>query len=271
MFLVKGFWCARPGGSSCPSQLSNQVSFWPDPAAIPRQGVLNFEDNRFAQIRRICIKYIRNLLPQVGKGEGEPKSHFQQSDVCPPTSHISAKHQTTPGVGQNTANSENPLQEQLWSFVREQKLCMGQLLSAQTSSLRKPPGCSLLPPFPRLCSGWPGASAGPRCGGHTSSCPSWSSLWSSAGVSPPRSEALKENKGRNGSNEEPGRDSWLFTEPQNRWEKTSKISRSHHYPRAVRSTTKSPLKFHIHMFFAHKQWEGFRGCYRSFCAEFKEK
>lgn len=44
-------------------------------------------------------------------------------------------------------------------------------------------------PSPRLRSGQPAACAGRRCGGQTSSCPSWSSPWSSGGASPLHSGA----------------------------------------------------------------------------------
>lgn len=45
-----------------------------DPAAILGQGVLNLEDNRCTQIRNICIKCMRNLLPQIGKGKMKQKA-----------------------------------------------------------------------------------------------------------------------------------------------------------------------------------------------------
>lgn len=44
-------------------------------------------------------------------------------------------------------------------------------------------------PFPQLRSGRPAASAGRRCDGQTSSCPSWSSPWSSEGAFPLHSGA----------------------------------------------------------------------------------
>lgn len=108
----------------------------------------------------------------------------------PLTSQISGKLQTTPGAGQSTANKT--LSRNNCGLLWQNRNSGWSSCSLQC--LRKPPGCSLLPPFPRPCSGWPGASVSPRCGGRTSSCPSWSSLWSWAGVSPPRSEALKKTK-----------------------------------------------------------------------------
>lgn len=145
--------------------------------------------------------------PKLGRG-GWTKKPFQQQNVCPPTprSELNTK------LG--TANSESPQQNSCAPLGQKRNSSQGSSVLLQ-AAVPEAAGCSLLPPSPRLCSGWPGASAGPQCGGHTSSCPSWSSLWSSAGVSLPHSEAGNENKGRNGHNEEPGSNSWLFTEPQN--------------------------------------------------------
>lgn len=152
----------------------------------------------------------------------------------PLTSQISGKPQTTPGAGQSTAN--NTLSRNNCGLLWQNRNSGWSSCSLQC--LRKPPGCSLLPPFPRPCSGWPGASVSPRCGGRTSSCPSWSSLWSWAGVSPPRSEALKKTK------EEVAvmrRQAVIPGCSQNHriaGKNPSKIIKPHRYPRAAGSTTK---------------------------------
>lgn len=160
----------------------------------------------------------------------------------PLTCQISAKHRTIygqknpiSGAGQSTANSESPQQEQPWSFVTEQKLLLGQLLFSKQQCLK---ASRLLPPFPQPCSGWPGASAGPRCGGHTSSCPSWSSLWSWAGVSLPRSGAGNENQEMALMRSQAVIPGSSHSHRIVKLEKTSKIIKFHLQPRAARSTTK---------------------------------
>lgn len=91
MFLVKGLWFA---GCSCPPRPSlSQVSLRPDPAATLRQGALNLEDNRCTRIRSVCIKCVRNLLPQVGKWKMNQKA-TSAVRCLPHHSQMWAKHQT---------------------------------------------------------------------------------------------------------------------------------------------------------------------------------
>lgn len=83
-----------------------------DPAAILRQGVLNLEGNGCTRIRSTCIKCIRNLLPQIGKGKMKQKSQFrskisakqQKLRLEPGRAHLTAKALSTNSCGPSWQN-----------------------------------------------------------------------------------------------------------------------------------------------------------------------